>query len=206
MRILGIMAIGLALLGCGGDAESTDSTSSVPEAAATTVATTETTVADTATEGGEFCATGVYLLDGKQFWANAAAASTDPGTGEVISGQVVLELGQDFSAVLRMEEWTVLLSFPGEEDKVQMVQTGEVTGTWDNDPDERHWITFTSDTVSGQFTLLTARGPVPVPNGGKLAPLGRVDIIFDCLGTDMSLLADDADLGVTLEWPFVRQM
>jgi hypothetical protein len=109
MRIFGILAIGVLLLGCGSGGESavtstlepnaialapTGSAGSAPGSATVETSTTQTTEAPG--QNSEFCATGTYVLDGPQFWRNAAAASTDPGSGEVISGRVVLQLGQDF--------------------------------------------------------------------------------------------------------------
>lgn len=159
----------------------------------------------TATVEEGYCATGTYDLDGAALWAQVAAASAEGGAGQVVSGGVVLDLRADLTALIDFQNWTFRLQFPGESDTVLGVQTGQLTGTWSVDDQGAHTVELLTDTVAATFTLETAQGPIPVPAGDKLVPVGTLDMLADCRTTEVVLLANDVALGTTIEWTFVRR-
>jgi hypothetical protein len=224
MKVLMVVASVCLLAACGGEqgsetsgqgsVDTTTSTSTVVASGAATTTTTTTTavaVGDTSVPGGRgtvvegYCATGTYDLDGAALWADVAAASGEGGSGEVVSGAVVLDLRADLTAVIDYQSWTFRLRFPGQGETVLGVQTGQLTGTWSVDDQGAHTIDLVTDTVEATFVLETAQGSVPVPAGQKLAPLGTFDLLADCRSPDVALVADDVALGATIEWSFVRR-
>lgn len=152
-----------------------------------------------------YCATGTYELDGAYLWEQVSAASPEGGSAEILSGSVTLELRDNLSATLSMNEWTFRLFFPGESDTVLATQVGVMSGTWSVDGDGVHTVSFESDDITGTFLLETAQGSFPVPSGAEtLAPLSDVEMFARC-GVDFVILpVVDQQLNTTIEWVFDR--
>ena len=152
-----------------------------------------------------FCATGTYELDATYLWEQVMAASPEGGDAEVVSGSVTLDLRDDSSAVLSMNDWTFRLFYPGESDTVLATQTGSMDGSWSVDGDGRHSITFSSDDITGSFFLETAQGSFPVPSGVDNLTVPVDFEMFARCGVDFVVLpVEDQQLGVIIEWTFDR--
>lgn len=152
-----------------------------------------------------FCATGTYELDATYLWEQVMAASPEGGDAEVVSGSVTLELRDDSSAVLSMNDWTFRLFYPGESDTVLATQTGSMDGSWSVDGDGNHSITFSSDDISGSFFLETAQGSFPVPSGVDNLTVPVDFEMFARCGVDLVVLpVEDQQLATVIEWVFDR--
>ena len=172
--------------------------------AATTSAAPEVLADEPVAAGDGTCAVGRYELDGADLFEQVAAASGG-GAAEMVAALPILELREDDTADLSMDGWTFRLSFPGESDTVLATQSGGLTGTWSVDDEGAHTLSFTSDTVSAQFVLETASGPIPVPQGmGATVPPPTVPFEVDCADGYVVLAAEDQQLGVTINWMFDR--
>lgn len=152
-----------------------------------------------------YCVTGTYELDATYLWEQVMAASPEGGDAEVVSGSVTLDLRDDSSAVLSMNDWTFRLFYPGESDTVLATQTGSMDGSWSVDGDGNHSITFSSDDITGSFFLETAQGSFPVPSGVDNLTLPVDFEMFARCGVDFVVLpVEDQQLVTVIEWVFDR--
>jgi hypothetical protein len=152
-----------------------------------------------------YCATGTYELDAVYLWAQISAVSPEGGEAEVVSGDVTLQLRDDLSAVLSMNDWTFRLYFPGQADTVLATQTGEMTGTWAVDEDGLHTISFDTDSITGTFVLETAQGSMPVPAGTEtIVPPVGLELLAQCGVGEVVVPVQDQQLQTTIDWIFAR--
>jgi hypothetical protein len=228
-RIAAVLAICL-LVACGGSpSDEVDvGATTTPDAAAGDIRTTAAPVTGSASEASSTsetrpsdpgsgaadtdCLVGQYELDGADLLKQVSAASSEGGSGQVVSGAMVLDLRADGTLQVDNQAWTFRLSFPDESDTVLGTQTGSITGTWGAvEPADvgsstgDYWVDLVTDSVTASFVLETASGSIPVPAGDALSATGRFPLLGYCSEPLVIIPLPDTMTGAVIDWTFTRR-